>query len=553
VRRLSCALLVSLVVVLGAPRAAAEGAWSAPVDEPVVDPFRPPATPYGPGNRGVDYDTAPGEDVRAAAGGDVVFAGRVGRSAHVVVLHPDGLRTSYSFLDEVLVRRGDHVDRGDVVGRAGDELHFGVRAGDTYLDPMALLEGDPPAVHLVPVQGSVHDERQGLLRSLGGAVRGAVHAGVAGVAWAKDQVGEQVALQLARLEAEVGAVRTLLTVAQHYRRWPQRLVAYARAVERYRASQRDCTPGSTAPRKERRRHLVVLVGGLGSAGGRAAVLDVDTKALGYADGDVAQFSYRGGQAPGDRTIDGIPVHGYTAEDSNGDVEAAGDRLRQLLWDLRRTHPGVPVDVIAHSQGGLVVQAAFGGSLELDPRLPTVDHVITLGTPHDGAVLATADAGIGTSTSGRLAQEGIGAVSGGRLDPTSDAVADLSEMSGFVRSLDERPWPDDVRVTAIAASGDGIVPPAVATQAGATNVLVPVTGATAHDRLPGAPSTGRELALALGDQRPACRTVWRGMAGGLLTTAVESAVGGALFVFGQYVDRRVGAAVHPEVPGGAPPR
>ena len=36
-RRISCALLVSLVVLCGAPSAAAEGVWSPPVDGSVID------------------------------------------------------------------------------------------------------------------------------------------------------------------------------------------------------------------------------------------------------------------------------------------------------------------------------------------------------------------------------------------------------------------------------------------------------------------------------------------------------------------------------------
>src|SRR5688500_89657 len=35
--------------------------YQPPVDAPVADRFRPPATPYGAGNRGVDYDTSTGD------------------------------------------------------------------------------------------------------------------------------------------------------------------------------------------------------------------------------------------------------------------------------------------------------------------------------------------------------------------------------------------------------------------------------------------------------------------------------------------------------------
>ena len=68
--------------------------YRVPVDAPVVDPFRPPATPYGPGNRGVDFATTAGQPVLAMADGVVVFAGQVGGTLHVVLLHADGVRTS---------------------------------------------------------------------------------------------------------------------------------------------------------------------------------------------------------------------------------------------------------------------------------------------------------------------------------------------------------------------------------------------------------------------------------------------------------------------------
>src|SRR2546427_4550471 len=97
--RVAVATLAVLLTVgaAGAPRAAAADGpvgYRPPVDAPVDDGFRPPATPWGPGNRGIDYATAPGAPVHAAAAGEVVFAGQVGGSLHVVVLHADGIRTS---------------------------------------------------------------------------------------------------------------------------------------------------------------------------------------------------------------------------------------------------------------------------------------------------------------------------------------------------------------------------------------------------------------------------------------------------------------------------
>lgn len=132
-----------------------------PVDAPVVDRFRPPATPYGPGNRGWEYATAPGSPVVAVADGVVTFAGPVGGSLAVTLRHADGLRTSCTFLATVVVAEGATVRAGAPIGTTGPRLHFGVRRGDTYLDPALLFapagsggsapEG-PPRVRLVPAR-----------------------------------------------------------------------------------------------------------------------------------------------------------------------------------------------------------------------------------------------------------------------------------------------------------------------------------------------------------------------------------------------------------------
>lgn len=114
-------------------------AFVPPVDAPVVDSFRPPEHPYGPGNRGWEYDTEPGAEVTAAGAGIVSFAGQVGGPLHVTVAHGGGLRTTYSFLQSVDVVAGSTVTAGTRVGTAGDSLHFGARLGDRYIDPAMLF------------------------------------------------------------------------------------------------------------------------------------------------------------------------------------------------------------------------------------------------------------------------------------------------------------------------------------------------------------------------------------------------------------------------------
>lgn len=125
-----------------------------PVDAPIIDPFRPPPEPWLPGNRGIEYGTAPGTPVRAAGRGTVTFAGAVGGTLHVTVTHPDGVRTSYSFLATVTVRVGQVIALATVVGTTGSSLHVGARRGDAYIDPESLWgRRGPPRVELVPVDG----------------------------------------------------------------------------------------------------------------------------------------------------------------------------------------------------------------------------------------------------------------------------------------------------------------------------------------------------------------------------------------------------------------
>jgi murein DD-endopeptidase MepM/ murein hydrolase activator NlpD len=132
--------------------------WTAPLpgDLRVGRPFEAPPHAYGPGHRGVDLSAAPGTPVLAAADGVVAFAGMVAGRPVISVDHPDGLRTTYEPV-QPSVGAGARVTRGSplgtlLAGHAGCSaqacLHWGVRRGDTYLDPMRLLR--PPRVRLLP-------------------------------------------------------------------------------------------------------------------------------------------------------------------------------------------------------------------------------------------------------------------------------------------------------------------------------------------------------------------------------------------------------------------
>jgi murein DD-endopeptidase MepM/ murein hydrolase activator NlpD len=125
--------------------------WRQPVDAPIVDFFRPPSNPYGPGNRGLEYRTTPGQAVTAVADGEVVFAGQVGGRMFVVVAHSASLRSTYAFLHRVVVARGDQVSQGQLVATAGTGLHLTARVNGRYVDPLPYF-GMRWSVRLVPVE-----------------------------------------------------------------------------------------------------------------------------------------------------------------------------------------------------------------------------------------------------------------------------------------------------------------------------------------------------------------------------------------------------------------
>lgn len=509
-RRLAiCAAVVpTIAVVLGAtfvPAASAAGpspvSYRPPVDAPVVDPFRPPPQPWAAGNRGVDYATAAGDPVGAAAAGEVVFAASVGGSRHVVVLHADGVRTSYSFLDTVTVRRGDVVAAGQVVGTARALLHFGARIGDAYVDPALLFGDGSERVHLVPVADrprSESQERAGLFGMLERTVTRAFEAAAFGF----DELEG-----LAHYVAQTYPI--------------QFGVKGAAILERWWDQRDECTARHDEPPKLPERRLLVLVAGLGSSSDNGAAFEVAHGALGYAPSDVVRFSYRGGRAE---------ENPYGPGDTVVDIRHSARRLRELLVEVAAANPGVPVDIVAHSQGGLVARWALTEELDgLDPRLPHVATLVTLGTPHNGADVATLSAMLGQTLPGRIVQQGAEPLVG--FDSGATSIEQLAETSEFIRRLNERPLPGGVNVTSIGARGDLVVPAPRTHVDDAHNVVVSVDGglmdlASDHDRLPSSKPAQREIALALAGLAPTCQGLFDAVVDGAVSEGISLIEDGA---------------------------
>jgi hypothetical protein len=155
-------VLLVLLVVVGpvAPAWADEWRWPLDGDPAVSRPFVAPAHRYAAGHRGADLPSAPGAVVRAAGDGLVSYAGLVAGRGVVAVVHGD-LRTTYEPVS-ALVDVGTLVAAGQVLGtlEAGHLgcparacLHWGLRRGEDYLDPVRLVRPGP--VRLLPLEGAV--------------------------------------------------------------------------------------------------------------------------------------------------------------------------------------------------------------------------------------------------------------------------------------------------------------------------------------------------------------------------------------------------------------
>jgi len=144
-------------------------------------------------------------------------------------------------------------------------------------------------------------------------------------------------------------------------------------------------------------NVAVSIGGMGEAWSREAPGKIDRLAgrLGYAEGRSYVLSYSD------------DPNAYDRSDTFGDLRFAARRLDRLLLRVADAFPGADVDLLAHSQGGLVARyyLATAGA-RFNVRRPRVENVVTFATPHQGAPLASATEEIADTWSGRLALDSL---------------------------------------------------------------------------------------------------------------------------------------------------
>jgi murein DD-endopeptidase MepM/ murein hydrolase activator NlpD len=121
--------------------------FSWPVRGEVISEFG--AAGKGVHNDGINIAVPKGTPVTAAEDGVVAYAGNElrGFGNMLLVKHADGWMTAYAHNDQLLVKRGELVKRGQKIALSGDsggvgqpQLHFELRQGTRAVDPQTMLK-----------------------------------------------------------------------------------------------------------------------------------------------------------------------------------------------------------------------------------------------------------------------------------------------------------------------------------------------------------------------------------------------------------------------------
>jgi murein DD-endopeptidase MepM/ murein hydrolase activator NlpD len=106
------------------------------------------AKPSGKHNDGINVAVPMGTSIKAAENGVVAYAGSELEPYGNLILirHANNWVTAYAHNDKLLVKRGDTVRRGQIIGKAGQsgnvsqpQLHFELRKGSKPVNPLSYM------------------------------------------------------------------------------------------------------------------------------------------------------------------------------------------------------------------------------------------------------------------------------------------------------------------------------------------------------------------------------------------------------------------------------
>jgi murein DD-endopeptidase MepM/ murein hydrolase activator NlpD len=131
---------------LPAPEPMSGNSFRWPVQGRIISEFG--TKPDGGHNDGINVAVPLGTSVKAAENGVVAYAGDElkGYGNLVLIRHSNNWVSAYAHNDEILVKRGDQVRRGQVIAKAGrtgqvnqPQLHFELRKGSRPVDPTKYM------------------------------------------------------------------------------------------------------------------------------------------------------------------------------------------------------------------------------------------------------------------------------------------------------------------------------------------------------------------------------------------------------------------------------
>jgi len=117
-----------------------------PVRGRIISGFGPMTN--GERNDGINLAVPEGTSVKAAEAGTVIYAGNelAGYGNLILIRHADGWVSAYAHNEEIDVKKGDAVQRGAIIAKAGatgsvssPQLHFELRKGAKPVNPMDYL------------------------------------------------------------------------------------------------------------------------------------------------------------------------------------------------------------------------------------------------------------------------------------------------------------------------------------------------------------------------------------------------------------------------------
>lgn len=117
--------------------------WSWPVKGKVISPF----SVSGKLNKGIDIAAKLGESVRAAAEGEVVYAGSGlrGYGNLIIIKHRSSYLSAYAHNSKLIAKEGDVVKKREKIAEVGGsgtnavKLHFEIRRDGVPVDPLRYL------------------------------------------------------------------------------------------------------------------------------------------------------------------------------------------------------------------------------------------------------------------------------------------------------------------------------------------------------------------------------------------------------------------------------